>query len=480
MNNESIIDEVEKVAISSIVLNHFEKLKDHQNRIKFKFNIEDVIEIVNDIYIKAATQFEIPKNVFVEIIVKLYQFAFNNFTSREYQRKRVKYIKQHLDTMKQRTLEWYDAREGRITTSSWSNAMGEYCDYLHDFNPKEAEEKYIQYIIDKVDGSTFTGNIATRWGTKYEEVANMIYEADNNVKVIEFGLICHEKHSFLASSPDGITPDGVMLEIKCPYRRKITGIPPHKYWVQVQGQLETCDLDRCDFLECQIEEYRGETKLDDYFEDNYENNYTLSCIGKYKGIVADLKCILRRKNKDDKRTEEERTEYRYNYSKLGLKRDEFEHFRQETMAMKEKISQENQKYSVIWVNFIPWKLIKKSCISIYRDRRWFNEHALPLLRDFWNKVEHYRKIGTKELRDRLYPNDKKVSIRRYAQKQRDEGFTESVFVMNNDSDWTTSKSDENDENDDNEDRKLPNTQKTDVVNNRRPRITHGFNQSVFA
>lgn len=486
MERPDIIDEVEHTAISSIILNYFEKLKDEQDCIEFKFTINDVIAIANEIYIKAATQFEIPKNILVEQVVRLYQYAINNFSSRQYQRDRVKYIKNHLDTMKQRTPEWYEARKGRITTSSWSNAMGEYCDYLADFNPKDAKEKYIQYIIDKIDGATFTGNIATRWGTKYEEVANMIYEHDNNVKVIEFGLICHEKHKFLASSPDGITADGVMLEIKCPYRRKITGVPPHKYWVQVQGQLETCDLDRCDFLECQLEEYKGDTRMEDYYEDNYEGNYRLSGLGKHKGVAVDFKCILKRKDFRDKRSDNERTEYKYHYSKLGITQDEFEEFRQKATAMRDKIRQENPQYGAVWVNFTPWKLIKKSCVSIYRDKEWFEIYALPLLASFWEQVEHYRKVGTKELRDILNPPGKvKRTVTRRSKKYgQDEDISESAFVITEDSIWTTGGATSDDSGYNNDDESDDEESDTSEIAqfSRRPRrqVTHGFNESVFA
>ena len=47
----------------------------------------------------------------------------------------------------------------------------------------------------------------------------------------------------MGASPDGITDDGVMVEIKCPPKRKFTKtVPPH-YKMQVLGQLEVCNLD---------------------------------------------------------------------------------------------------------------------------------------------------------------------------------------------------------------------------------------------
>ena len=90
-------------------------------------------------------------------------------------------------------------------------------------------------------------------GVKYEEVAVMIYEQRNSMKVFEYGCIPHPVYDFIGASPDGITDSGIMLEIKCPSSRKITGVIPSYYWCQVQTQLEVCELDRCDFLECKLE-----------------------------------------------------------------------------------------------------------------------------------------------------------------------------------------------------------------------------------
>ena len=90
-----------------------------------------------------------------------------------------------------------------------------------------------------------------------------------NVSTSEFGLIGHPKYSFLGASPDRICNhyklDGIhkskyvgrMLEIKCPLVRKIKmsgpivdNICPIYYWIQVQLQLECCDLEECDFWQC--------------------------------------------------------------------------------------------------------------------------------------------------------------------------------------------------------------------------------------
>ena len=156
----------------------------------------------------------------------------------------------------QRTPEWYVMRDGMLTASDWGTILGE--------NHYEEPAVILHKKCNKA-AEQFTGNAATRWGQKYESVAIQIYERRNRVKVIEFGLIRHPEHAFLGASPDGITDDGVMVEIKCPSSRQITGVTPRHYWCQVQAQLEVCRLDRCDFLECELEEY---ISADAYFADS--------------------------------------------------------------------------------------------------------------------------------------------------------------------------------------------------------------------
>jgi hypothetical protein len=47
-----------------------------------------------------------------------------------------------------------------------------------------------------------------------------------------------------------------MLEIKNISNRIIDGIPKEEYWVQMQIQMETCDLDECDFVETRFKELK--------------------------------------------------------------------------------------------------------------------------------------------------------------------------------------------------------------------------------
>jgi len=222
-------------------------------------------------------------------------------TEKSYQKRlrdRVKRL-QKKPQPEQRTPEWYQARHTRITASEAASCLFKSkttCEpYVQEFNiqnfkykdtePLNHYETREDYIIKKCAAfygeNVFKDSIYTLWGKKYEEVANRLYCQLYNTTVHEFGLIAHPRLRWLAASPDGITPDGIMLEIKCPKSRKINEkeVPIH-YWVQTQIQLEVTDLDFCDFFECEIEELQTETEFE---ERNIGEKQA-------KGIVLQIQC----------------------------------------------------------------------------------------------------------------------------------------------------------------------------------------------
>ena len=127
-------------------------------------------------------------------------------------------------------------------------------------------------IYDKITNAPHISNIHTEWGTKYEEIATLFYQLITKTTVKEFGMIPHPDFPIFGASPDGICDDigpieytGRMLEIKCPPKRKFTHEVPKHYWMQMQGQLEVCDLEECDFFQVKLEEYQS--------VGNYEKDY---------------------------------------------------------------------------------------------------------------------------------------------------------------------------------------------------------------
>jgi putative phage-type endonuclease len=159
--------------------------------------------------------------------------------------------KKYLDgvpLVEQRSPEWYALRRSMLTASDWGQALGvgKYGTVTQLYHNK------CEYGDAKPFDSTMP---ALAWGVRYEPVATDIYALKTNTIVSEYGVMRHPEHDFLGASPDGISSMGVMLEIKCLWRRKIDGKIPDQYLYQVQGQLETCNMELCDYFECVFEEF---------------------------------------------------------------------------------------------------------------------------------------------------------------------------------------------------------------------------------
>lgn len=149
----------------------------------------------------------------------------------------------------QRSDEWFRLREGRITGSIVDSILG-----TNPFN------KYEDLVLEKAGMPTqFHGNEATRHGTLMEPVATRAYERLTGRHVCELGLTPHPTCDILAHSPDGIavskTAPPVLIEIKCPLRRKITNKVPKYYMGQIQLGLEVFDLPLAHFVQFRQDPY---------------------------------------------------------------------------------------------------------------------------------------------------------------------------------------------------------------------------------
>jgi len=101
----------------------------------------------------------------------------------------------------------------------------------------------------KVLKTAWGGNAATAHGTLLEPVARDLYDERHGKKTHEIGLVQHPKYPFLGGSADGITEDGLLVEIKCPLTRKIEDKVPKHYLPQIQLLLEILDFEACDFVQ---------------------------------------------------------------------------------------------------------------------------------------------------------------------------------------------------------------------------------------
>ena len=125
-----------------------------------------------------------------------------------------------------------------ITASDVASAIGE--------NHYEKPEAFIK---KKVLRTVWAGNAATEHGTKLEPFVRDLYDQKTGRKTHEIGIVRHRDHPWLGGSPDGITEDGLLIEIKCPLTRKIEPKVPKHYLPQVQLLLEVTDLEECDFVQ---------------------------------------------------------------------------------------------------------------------------------------------------------------------------------------------------------------------------------------
>lgn len=284
--------------------------------------------------------------------INSFNFTLQSLEKRHSILKKLQDIPEH----KQRSAEWYEFRRSALTASNIVKIL----------NGSESEKENI--ILDKCGHEKpFFTNAACQHGIKYEDVAIAIYEARCGKKIHEFGCLRHPLFHFLAASPDGITEDGIMVEIKCPYTRKINGIPKKEYYEQMQLQMEVCDLNLCHFLECEIKEYNTEQEFyDDVSEE--KNNIMYNSLGLEKGVL--LKYIINE------------NEIKYDYGPLFGSKSKLEKW---VTKHKKKIKKKQNVESEV----IYWKLCNYSCVEVFRNKKWISNH-LNTFYDFWTKVLYYR------------------------------------------------------------------------------------------
>ena len=202
-------------------------------------------------------------------------------------------------------------------------------------------------------------------GQKYESLSVQFYEHHYQTKIEEFGCITHKSYDFLGASPDGINNDrtnpryGRMLEIKNIVNREINGIPKKVYWIQMQMQMEVCNLNECDFLETRFKEYKTEKEfLEDGGFDCQKIRGIIICFHNGDGPVYKYSPFLSGKQVSEKWLSE------YLESNDGM----------------------------TWVKNIYWSLEDWSCVLVPRNKAWFNKN-IDNFKNIWNTISKERITG---------------------------------------------------------------------------------------
>lgn len=147
---------------------------------------------------------------------------------------------------------WHEARMGRVTGTRFKSLMmGESTQGYKDLVLTIACE-----LLLKKSEDTYVSPIMEH-GTETEPEARTEYETLLGTEIKQVGFIIpdedHIYHDWIGVSPDGLTSDNGMIEIKCPLMKTHLGYIednklPSEYRYQVQGQLFVTGFDYCDFI----------------------------------------------------------------------------------------------------------------------------------------------------------------------------------------------------------------------------------------
>lgn len=323
------------------------------------------------------------------LIYNVMKYINNIYINFKYIEDRIELLKKNIDTLeklkkipqiKQRSLEWYEARKNMITASDMAEALNK---------GKFGTQKnlIIKKVTNLVNVSDLNKNnnkkeyiAPLQWGIKYEDVACNIYKLKNYVDINEFGLLKHHNKdiTYFGASPDGISELGIMLEIKCPYKRKIDGNIPEQYYYQIQGQLDVCNLDECDYLECKFVEYNSEN---DFLNDRAHHELTLENINSFTQDYREKGIIICYKNVD-----EDKMDYKYLYSNLKDTEEDMISWKKNQI----------KKFDIdidYEINY--WKLDTYEVQRVKKDKIFIKE-KLQQVKKVWDKILYYSNIDNIE------------------------------------------------------------------------------------
>lgn len=296
---------------------------------------------------------------------------------------------------KQRTVEWYETRHNLLTASNLWKVFGTPAQYNSLVYEKCVPMEMVR--SEKKQMSMDSLN-PMQMGVKYEPLSILLYEQKYGAKITDVGCIPHTQYPYIGASPDGInmTPEfpryGRMIEVKNIVNREITGVPLEHYWIQMQLQMEACDLDECDFIETRFKE------IDDLEREATEGRL----VGKYDvvkhtetdtasdevpGVDKQRGCILYFFPRifigacvSDADVSPE-----YAYAPLEILPYSFEE--------SQWINQErkNRPHHVLYKKTY-WILDQFSCVLVRRNREWFMA-VQPKIEEVWNTILRERDSG---------------------------------------------------------------------------------------
>jgi putative phage-type endonuclease len=332
-------------------------------------DLNELLEIAFEIYFSLFCPV---RSLHKELKLEEFDDLVNN-SKKQYLQDIIDYLKSKPQPV-QRTDEWYKFRYNLITASNAYKAFESQAMMNQLIYEKCLPLKSLGTVEGTQINTMVNTNTTLHWGQKYEPLSVLFYEEMYKTKVDDFGCIQHDTYSFLGASPDGINVDqtsdrfGRMLEIKNIVNREITGIPKKEYWVQMQLQMEVCNLDECDFLETKFTEYPDETA---FFQDSKE---LVSNVNLKQGIILHFHTTS--------------SAPYYVYKPLNIVDQEKIEEWSESMVAK----YESLEHNMLFIKHIYWKLEKLSCVLVTRNKKWFQDNVNQI-ENIWRIIEKERITG---------------------------------------------------------------------------------------
>ena len=146
----------------------------------------------------------------------------------------MKFLRAHSTGLKQKSTDWAEARKNTSGASEVAALTGH--------SPFETRKTL---LLKKTQPPPMQSNVACCWGTLFEPIARKYFEKKHSVQVFGYSVSLdlakdHPLYKNVTCSPDGLNKDNstVLLEFKCPFKRKITMYQiPHHYRQQIQTGL---------------------------------------------------------------------------------------------------------------------------------------------------------------------------------------------------------------------------------------------------
>lgn len=129
-------------------------------------------------------------------------------------------------------------------------------------------------------GRPFARNKYCDHGHFYEPEALRVYEMVTGIEVVpeDVGLLIYEKNPAIAATPDAIAKHfPIIIEVKCPFRRKITHEQPDYYMPQTMVQMAVCEVRTCHFVQYTPPTLSRDGKID-IIELTFDEALWLKCL----------------------------------------------------------------------------------------------------------------------------------------------------------------------------------------------------------